>query len=209
MNQEPALYAAVLRLSRGDVKALRVTDAYSVHRVVYDLFADARDQAGKQASRPSGIVYADQGGDFHHRRILLLADRMPNLSPQHGTVDCKSVPPAFLQHQRYAFAVVVNPTRRDGQTGKLAAVRGREAIADWFAERAVASWGFRVERQRLQVDRVTVQRFAKGGHTITHGSAALKGELEVLDRVRFKQSFRCGVGRGRAFGFGLLQITPL
>ena len=51
MNQEPALYAAVLRLSRGDVKALRVTDAYSVHRVVYDLFADARDQAGKQASR--------------------------------------------------------------------------------------------------------------------------------------------------------------
>lgn len=208
MNQEPALYAAVLRLSRGDVKALRVTDAYSVHRVVYGLFAPARDEAGKHASQPSGIVYADRGGDFHHRRILLLADRMPNLSPQHGTVECKRIPPQFLQHRRYAFEVVVNPTRRDGQTGKLAAVRGREEIADWFAERAVASWGFRVDRRQLQVDRVTVQRFVKGGHTITHGSAALKGELEVLDRDRFKQSFRCGIGRGRAFGFGLLQIAP-
>jgi len=209
VNQEPALYAAVLRLSRGDVRALRITDAYSVHRAVYDLFADVRDHAEKNASRPSGIVYADLGGDVHHRRILLLADRMPNLSPRHGAVDCKPISPQFLRHQRYAFAVVVNPTRRNGQNGKLTAVRGREEIADWFAERAVASWGFRVERQRLQVDRMTAQRFTKGGHTITHNSAALKGELEVLDRDRFKQSFRCGVGRGRAFGFGLLQLTPL
>lgn len=209
MNPEPAMYAAVLRLSRSDVKALRVTDAYSVHRVVYDLFADARDEAQKQGSQASGILYADKGGDFHHRQILLLADRLPNLSPQHGTVDYKPISPQFLDHRRYAFEVVVNPTRRDSQSSKLVAVRGREAIADWFAERAIASWGFRVDRQRLQVDQITVQCFAKSGHTVTHGSAALKGALEVLDQDRFKESFRRGIGRGRAFGFGLMQIVPL
>ena len=209
MTIEPTLYAAVLRLSRGDVKALRVTDAYSLHRVVYDLYTDVRDETQKHISQPSGILYADKGGDFHHRQILLLADRLPNLSPQYGTVDYRPIPPEFLQHQRYAFEVVVNPTRREGQSGKLVAVRGREAIAEWFAERAVPSWGFRVERERLQVDRMTVQRFTKGGHTVTHGSAALKGELHVLDQDRFKESFRRGIGRGRAFGFGLLQIVPL
>ena len=209
MTIEPTLYAAVLRLSRGDVKALRVIDAYSLHRVVYYLYTDVRDETQKHVSQPSGILYADKGGDFHHRQILLLADRLPNLSPQYGTVDYRPIPPEFLQHQRYAFEVVVNPTRREGQSGKLVAVRGREAIAEWFAERAVPSWGFRVERERLQVDRMTVQCFTKGGHTVTHGSAALKGELHVLDRGRFKVSFRRGIGRGRAFGFGLLQIVPL
>jgi len=37
----------------------------------------------------------------------------------------------------------------------------------------------------------------------------LKGELYVIDSEQFKQSFRQGIGRGRAFGFGLLQIVPL
>ena len=79
MTTEPTLYAAVLRLSRGDVKALRVIDAYSLHRVVYDLYADVRDETQKHVSQPSGILYADKGGDFHHRQILLLADRLPGL----------------------------------------------------------------------------------------------------------------------------------
>lgn len=209
MTSELTMYAAVLRLSRSDIKALRVTDAYSVHRVVYDLFADTRDEAQKQASLPSGILYADKGGDFHHRQILLLADRLPNLAPQYGTVDYKPITPQFLEHGRYAFEVIVNPTRRDGQSGKLIPVRDRDAITDWFTERATASWGFQVDRERLQVDRLTVQRFTKGGHTVTHGSAVFKGALDVLDQDRFKESFRRGIGRGRAFGFGLLQIVPL
>jgi CRISPR system Cascade subunit CasE len=203
------MYAAVLRLSRGDVKALRLTDAYSVHRTVYDLFSDVRSDVQKQASVPSGILYADQGGDFHHRVILILADRRPNLMPAHGTVECRVVQPAFLHRPRYAFRVVVNPSRRDGQTGKIVAVRGRDAIAAWFMERATASWGFTVRAGNLQVEQLGVQQFRKGEQTITHGSASLKGELEVTDRERFIVSFRHGIGRGRAFGFGLLQIVPL
>lgn len=209
MNQEPTLYAAVLCLSRSDVKALRITDAYSLHRVVYDLFDDVRNQDQKKASQPSGILFADKGGDFHHRQILLLADRLPKLSPLHGTVEYKPIYPSFLQHQRYAFEVLVNPTRRDGQSGKLIALREREAVGDWFAERATGSWGFRVDRERLQVDRLTVQRFVRNGQAVTHGSASVKGLLNVLDQEQFQESFRRGIGRGRAFGFGLLQIVPL
>jgi len=56
---------------------------------------------------------------------------------------------------------------------------------------------------------MSVQTFKKDGQTVTHGSATLKGELLVTDREQFNQSFRQGIGRGRAFGFGLLQIVPL
>lgn len=203
------LYAAVLRLSRHDVKALKITDAYSLHRVVYDLFEDVRSDQQKQASLPSGILYADKGGDFNSRRILILANRQPNLTPNYGEVESKKISAAFLQHARYAFEVTVNPGKRDKQTGKIRAVRGREAIARWFNERAEKSWGFKLNPLNLQIEKMAVQTFKKDGQTVTHGSATLKGELYVADREQFKQSFCQGIGRGRAFGFGLLQIVPL
>lgn len=203
------LYAAVLRLSRSDVKALKITDAYSLHRVVYDLFDDMRSDQQKQASLPSGILFADKGGDFQSRQILMLANRPPNASPQFGEVKTKVICADFLQHSRYAFEVTVNPSKRNKQTGKIVGVRGRDAIAAWFIERARQSWGFQVNPVNLQVEKLAVQTFKKDGQTVTHGSATFKGELHVTDGEQFSQSFRQGIGRGRAFGFGLLQIVPL
>jgi CRISPR system Cascade subunit CasE len=210
MSPHPVmLYASALRLSRSDIKALKITDSYSLHRVVYDLFDDVRSEQQKQASVPSGILYADKGGDFNSRLILMLADRPPNPSPAFGEVESKTINEPFLQHSRYAFEVTVNPGKRDKQTGKIVPVRGREAITGWFIERAEKSWGFSVNPNNLQTEKMAVQSFKKGIQTITHGSATLKGELHVNDRDRFIQSFGQGIGRGRAFGFGLLQIVPL
>ncbi len=202
------MIASVLRLSRSDCKALRVTDPYSIHRVVYSLFEDTRSEDEKRASKPSGILYADKGGDFKQRQILLLSDREP-MQPEYGELVSKAIPDGFLDHQRYGFEVTVNPTRRDGASRKLVPVKGREAVAKWFAERAENSWGFEVNPEYLQIQRLGVQQFKKGDQTLTHGSATLKGELRVIDRERFIRSFRQGIGRGRAFGFGLLQIVPL
>jgi len=202
------MIASVLRLSRADCKALRITDPYSIHRVVYDLFDDTRSAAEKRAAKPSGILYADKGGDFRLRQILMLSDREPR-QPEHGELLCKPIPEAFLQYERYGFEVTVNPTRRDSASRKLIPVRDREAVIEWFLERAERSWGFKADPERLQILRLGVQRFEKSGRTITHGSATLKGVLEVADRQRFIRSFEQGIGRGRAFGFGLLQIVPL
>ena len=202
------MIASVLRLSRSDCKALRVTDPYSIHRVVYSLFEDTRSEDEKRASKPSGILYADKGGDFKQRQILLLSDREP-MQPEYGELVSKAIPDGFLDHQRYGFEVTVNPTRRDGASRKLVPVKGREAVAEWFSERAENSWGFEVNPEYLQIQRLGVQQFKKGDQTLTHGSATLKGELRVIDRERFIRSFRQGIGRGRAFGFGLLQIVPL
>jgi CRISPR system Cascade subunit CasE len=51
-------------------------------------------------------------------------------------------------------------------------------------------------------------QFNKKGNQVTLGSATLQGGLTVIDREKFKHSFCQGIGRGRAFGFGLLQIVP-
>lgn len=205
------LIASVLHLDRRAVKALRITDPYSLHRVVYSLYEDVRSEAAKAASEASGILYADQGGDFYGRKILLLADRSPAdcIDGQYGEVCSKPISDDFLEHAQYRFKVIVNPTRRDSASGKLLPVKNREAIADWFYERA-SGWGFQVSAEHLQVDRLDVLQFpARQQHTVTLAQAHLQGQLQVSDRDLFYRSFRRGIGRGRAFGCGLLQIVPL
>lgn len=207
-----SMIASVLHLDRQAVKALRITDLYSLHRVVYSLYEDVRSDAEKQVSKASGILFADQGGDFSGRRILLLADRAPApcIDGQYGQVLSKPIPPDFLEHQHYRFSVIVNPTRRDSSSRKLVPVKGREAIAQWFCERAISSWGFEVVSTQLQVDRVEVQQFNdKQLHPVTVAQAHLQGQLRVTDPAVLHKSFTQGIGRARTFGCGLLQLVPL
>ena len=180
-----------------------------MHRVVYDLYDDIRSEQQKQESHSSGILYVDKGGDFNHRIILMLANRQPNISPSYGEIEYKIIPDNFLQHQHYAFEVTVNPSKRDNKTSKIIPIRDRENIAQWFIDRAPSSWGFTVNPTNLQVEKLTVQTFTKNDQKVTHGSATLKGELKVTNQTQFIQSFQQGIGRGRAFGFGLLQIVKL
>jgi len=210
------MIASVLHLDRRAIKALRITDPYSLHRVVYSLFEDVRIDSVKRGSHASGILYADHGGEFVNRelnrKVLLLADRMPaeHVEGQYGLVQSKPIPERFLDHAQYRFKIVVNPTQRDQASGKTRPIKGREAIAAWFSERAAQSWGFQVSSVHLQVDRVDVLQFKdKQQHPVTLAQAHLHGQLQVTNRNLFQTSFAKGIGRGRAFGCGLLQIVPL
>lgn len=207
-----SMIVSVLHLDRRAVKALRITDAYSLHRVVYSLYEDVRDDQQKQASTTSGILYADQGGDVRGRKILMLANREPMnaVEGEHGEVHSKLIPDDFLVYSQYRFKVIVNPTRRDSASRKLLAVRGREDITQWFAERARSSWGFEVAPQTLQVDKVEVLQFKdKQQRQITIGQAHVQGLLRIIDKTQFANSFTRGIGRARAYGCGLLQIVPV
>lgn len=206
------MIASVLHLDRKAVKALRIKDPYSLHRVVYSLYEDVRDAKEKEASQSSGILFADQGGDFASRRILLLANRTPAdcIDGLYGEVQSRPVAGGFLDHDNYRFKVIVNPTWRDSASRKLLPVKGREAIGQWFAERAQQSWGFRVSPQHMQVDKVEVLNFNdKRQHPVTIAQAHVQGQLSVTDREKFHNSFTQGIGRARTFGCGLLQIVPL
>jgi CRISPR system Cascade subunit CasE len=192
------MIASVLRLNRSDCKALKITDAYSIHRVVYDLFpGDSRD-----------FLFADKGGDFNARQILILSERSP-ATPQHGEVESKCVPERFLDHEHYGFEVTLNPTKRDSKTGKTLAIRGSENLHQWLINKA-PSLGFEIQAESLEIRHAGVLTFDLGdGKVVTHNSASFVGKLKVSDRDKFKESFRKGIGRAKGFGFGLLQIIPL
>lgn len=192
------MIASVLRLSRSDCKALKIIDAYSIHRVVYELFpGESRD-----------FLFVDKGGDFHARQILILSDRSPGI-PQYGEIQSKLIADSFLEHDNYGFEVTLNPTKRDRQTGKTVAIRGRKNLHQWFLGKA-PSLGFEVQAESLEIRHAGVQTFdLENGKIVTHNSATFIGKLKVTDRVKFRRSFQKGIGRAKGFGFGLFQIIPL
>jgi CRISPR system Cascade subunit CasE len=192
------MIASVLKLNRSDCKALKITDAYSIHRVVYELFpGEFRD-----------FLFADKGGDFNTRQILILSERTPE-NPQFGKIESKLIPDRFLEHDHYGFEVTLNPTKRDKQTGKTVAIRGRENLHKWFLGKA-PSLGFKIQLGSLEVRHTGVQTFDLGNNkVVTHNSATFVGKLQVTERAKFQNSFCKGIGRAKGFGFGFFQIIPL
>jgi CRISPR system Cascade subunit CasE len=45
--------------------------------------------------------------------------------------------------------------------------------------------------------------------TLKFRFAALRGNLEVTDPTAFRNTLECGIGSGKAFGFGLLTIAKI
>jgi len=194
------MIATMLHLNRADCKALELKDIYSLHKIVYSLFPPKNGEG-------RDFLFADKGGDFHGRKILILSRRKP-ISPDFGEISSKEVPETFLKFDHYGFEVVLNPTRRDADTGKIVAVRGRDNLLEWFAEKT-PRFGFKVFPESLQVNHAGVLTYKKNGKIRTHNTATFIGKLNVTDRQAFVKSFEEGIGRAKSFGFGLLQIVPI
>jgi CRISPR system Cascade subunit CasE len=205
------MFASVLNLDRKAVNHLKIKDPYAVHRVVYSLFDDVRSSNEKKAARQSGIVYADQGGTFYGRQILMVSDRMPasQVEGRYGSVETKKIDSAFLDHKTYRFKVIMNPCIRDNKTRRLIPMKTRDAVMKWFMDRSEKSWGFSANNRHLQVNKMDVLQFKnKNHHLITLSKATMEGVIRVVDKEKFSTAFQQGIGRGRAFGCGLLQIVP-
>ena len=201
------MFATLLNLSIQDMARLRIKDAYGIHRLVYDLFDPMPGNAavGGQAAS-SGILYADRGLKKGWREILIVSNRSPRQAPyiKRGP---EEIPEKLLGFPSYRFEITINPVKRDSASGKLVPLRTREAVGEWFAAKA-PGWGFELAAGHLEVESMNVAQFEKKGQWVTLSQATLTGLLKVRDAPRFAQSFTRGLGRGKAFGCGLLQIAP-
>ena len=203
------LFLSQLTLGYKDLQVLKISDEYSIHRVIYSLFEDYRSNAEKTSSVKSGFLYAEQKSNSIERRFLILSDRAPNIRNEKiGTVITKKIPENFLKFSQYRFRLLVNPTIRDKNTGKLKPVIGETNISVWFAEKSVSSWGFATSD--LNVTSIVVLNFkGKNGNLLTISRAEIEGTLTVTNFELFASSFAHGIGRAHAFGCGLLQLVPI
>ncbi|AZA12564.1 type I-E CRISPR-associated protein Cas6/Cse3/CasE [Corynebacterium choanae] len=117
---------------------------------------------------------------------------------------------------RYAFRLAANPTHTvtfpDGRKKKIGHVTAKQQL-QWLLDRA-ETIGVKFPQLEESVPAVRVIRrdhhqFRKQHHKVTLRTAVFEGALEVCDPDRLRQALTTGIGRGKAYGAGLLTLAPL
>ena len=209
---------------------------YLVHGFLEDMFGPGAlrpffvPRTQERMAELLGYTRADEAALRDHAQTFA--------SPAHyAAVDwssfaVKELPERWVIGRRLGFKVQVCPTvRRSGrrpeaQKGEevdayLSACWGapqepkpdRAAVyARWLQDR-LEGWGVSVGGvQMSQFQLVNVMRRTQGearrGLSLRLPSAVMEGELTVQDSERFAELLAHGVGRHRAFGFGMLLLSP-
>ena len=185
-----------------DAAALRkgnIRDDYSIHRLVYSLFPLEQER--------SRFLYADKGSVRGGRLLLVLSEKEPNV-PEYVTSATTIISENFFRFSDYRFEIDLNPVKKEKESGKRRAVTGQLDLLNWFIAHS-GKWGFQADARSLEVSIKPVRQFSKDGTVCTFNHAFFRGRLHVTDQEKFRGSFFAGLGHGKAFGFGLLQLLPI
>jgi CRISPR system Cascade subunit CasE len=182
------------------------------------------------------LGYGDHPAEFLIEHCQRFADPLAwSVCSPEGLVS-KSMPPSLTPGTQLGFAIRICPVVRKASAGdkhrKGAEVDAflsrcwdagdddsidREAVyREWLVKRLAANGAARVgsvSMVRFRRERVVRSTHAKGDgpqvHHCERPDAYFRGTLEVEASDAFLQHLRRGIGRHRAFGFGMLLLQPI
>ncbi len=185
-------------------------DTYSWHQGIWKAFPGRNEQPRNFLTRLDEV-------DGGLRLLLLSQDKpvRPDWCPEPGW-QSKLVDAAFWSHTRYHFSLVANPTRkvRSDQHGKLLKnsrrlpLTKREELLAWL-QRKGEQHGFQFDSETIKTIPRPRQLFIKNGKAGLHTATEFKGNLTVSDQDEFVKASLYGIGPAKAFGFGMLCLSPL
>jgi CRISPR system Cascade subunit CasE len=227
---------ALVRRGRAQGLPLREVDGgYLVHAWLLAVFGEQRVLSfaldGEIDRRVRVFAYLDQPLDALMAEVERFADPSDWAAADWSTAASKPMPTTFQAGERLGFAVRAVPTRRrsegEGEAERmveldafLSAARrdpdgpkpDRAAVyAAWLGEQLGRDGAATVERSTLESFQLSpllrrTQGAQRRGRMVTLPDVRLSGVLQVGAPEAFAALLRRGVGRHRAFGFGMLQL---
>ena len=220
--------------SRGMISRNAFDPGFAMHCLLTESFG--RDLAPKpfrviiprDRNIQSGILYGYAECDVGELRDATQTFACPLQAKvlSASSIMSKTMPDSWRAGQRLGFEVLVRPIVRCGRgsdrTGKERDAfqseaelhpqgemrRTREQVyGDWLSDRLTQK-GARLEEARLRsFQRVRVVRKLRS-HASEGPDAVMQGTLEVTDPTMFALLIANGIGRHRAYGYGMLLLRP-
>jgi CRISPR system Cascade subunit CasE len=95
------------------------------------------------------------------------------------------------------------PIPGDGELMERPVTR-EEVYQDWFAKRLTGA----AELETVRMTAFRQSSMLRSGKRFTAPETVLQGTLRVTDPEAFRTLYEGGIGRGKAYGFGLLLLRP-
>ena len=152
--------------------------------------------------------------------LLILSETLPDIKAlemygKEGSVQCKNYD-AYLQKliegERLRFRLVANPVHSVQQDlGKRGVEKPHVTVQhqlEYLMERTEKN-GFCIAEDEVRIVERGFEVFRKQGNKqVRVVKAAYEGVLTITDLERFRQVLVQGIGKKKAYGFGLLTVIP-
>ncbi|MFL1427490.1 MULTISPECIES: type I-E CRISPR-associated protein Cas6/Cse3/CasE [unclassified Nocardiopsis] len=189
--------------------------AVGMHHRLMSLFPDG---AGQEARRTFGVLFRVEDTP-RGPQILLQSNIEPELSrlPEHygsGQTKDLSVFLDALKTGRYVrYRIAANAVRRPGHTTKaksdvnsVVPLVGADA-EEWWTRQAEAS-GLKLHHIASHALDAARGERKEGRHKIRHARTLFEGTAQITNALLLRERTITGVGRGKAYGCGLLSLAP-
>lgn len=210
---------------------------YAAHLAFGELFADAAPAVFAAQGARRGVVevlaYSHLDAPALAERAKTFAEALPWSTCDWDGFVGKPMPSRWPVGQRLGFQVRLCPVRRGKDEKRRVYEKDAFLVAcdhaaegvdvervavylDWFDELVGRAGGFEVERRKLtSYRRIRVWRrtqkaggSGRAGRRLERPDALFHGVLRVTDGEAFAEVLRRGIGRHRAFGFGMVLLKP-
>ena len=192
-----------------------LTSRSKIHGMVEGAFSGGRERRLWRLDSLGGRLY-----------ILVLSEEKPNLEAavrEYGnlkegflTREYEPLLARITEQSQWRFRLVANPTQSISRasTGKRGVIKACEGVKEqekWLRKRAERN-GFILEEGNFRVvgnDWHIFRKREEKDRAVSLREVSYEGVLTVTDVEKFKELLCRGMGRGRAYGMGLLTIMRL
>lgn len=211
---------------------------YSLHRALTALFGQASPKPfrlydSSNNRKPILLAYTHHDEDALRDYAALQQSQVPHFSEADAALplaglEVKPMPPRWSAGRAYRFETRIRPVIRTTRNDPLRPEKGRErdayfaaydragkgsipdrdaVYAQWVEDALERSGGARLH-DRLTIRAWRSTRINTGDDHVNGPDVTCEGMLTVTDADAFAALLARGLGRHRAFGFGMLLLAP-
>lgn len=195
------VYLSQFRIGRKEQIARRLGTVYDLHKLLWQCFP------GRPEAKREFLFRCDHSDA--EQKILMLSSNAPEQCAWADWDGVKELDVNFPSGSLYWFRLRANPTVRINRDRKLRALTGEEELNAWVKRKGELC-GFAL-RSEAEYSSCRLEQFFKtpGGAPVSLNVVDIGGVLAVTDSAAFGEAFRKGIGRGRAFGCGMLLLKRI
>lgn len=106
------------------------------------------------------------------------------------------------------FSLIANPAAKESSTKKRRAILEDDAVLAWLHRRG-EQHGFEIVAARAERRGMVRTRKHRDAPDMVFHAVSFEGELRVTDTAQFSAGLQSGIGPAKAFGFGMLCVSPV